>query len=74
MEGEVGAVDSFDSFVVCSTFEHRGLAIVCLEKNIGMLVDACITEVKSSEAANVIDSTVEEIVVQFAEAKEAIGA
>lgn len=56
----IGAVDGLDGFVVGDEFALEGLAVVTPEKNVGILVDACINEVKSSEAANVIEKVVEE--------------
>lgn len=49
MEGETGAVDCFDSFVVCSEFSLGDVAVVCLEEIVRMLVDACVIQMESSK-------------------------
>lgn len=47
-------VDGFDNCVVCAGFSLGGLAIVCFEEIAGVLVDAWVTELELSEAADVI--------------------
>lgn len=47
-EGPAGTVDGFDTFVVCSGLALEGLAVLCLEEDLGMFVDACDNVVKFS--------------------------
>lgn len=39
---------------MCGEFARGGLAVACAEKDMGMFVDACAIEMKSSETADVI--------------------
>lgn len=61
MEGGAGVVDCFDSFVMSGGTEPGGLAVVSLEKDVGMLEDACVVETESSRVADVTDDTVEDV-------------
>lgn len=60
VEGGAGAVNGFRSFVLCDGSASEGLAVMCFEKDLDMFVDACVDEVDTSEAANVIDDVFEE--------------
>lgn len=53
-------------FVVCGGFTLGGLAAVCLEKDVSMLVNARVTEAKFFETADVIDDAVEEMEFEIA--------
>lgn len=61
MEGGAGAVDGIDSHAVCGRLRLRELTVVCLEEGVKAFVDACVTEVGFSEAADVIDDMVLEV-------------
>lgn len=73
-ENGVRAVDGFSSFVVRSGFAIECLAVVCFEKDVGTFVDACVIEVKSSEAADVIDDGVQEVEFESAQVAGAVEA
>lgn len=46
------------AYAVCGGSALGGLAILCLEEDLRMFVDACVTGGKSSDAADVIDDVV----------------
>lgn len=58
MESGVVAVDDFDSLVVCGRLALGGLAVTCPENHVSLLVGACVTEVESSKATDVIGDLV----------------
>lgn len=47
--------------MVCDEFALGGLAVVCPEENVGIFVEACFIEVKSSRAADVVDDVADKI-------------
>lgn len=59
--GRAETFDGFDRIVVSAGIALGGLAVVCLEENVCKFVDACVTGVKSSKAADVINDRVEEV-------------
>lgn len=61
MKGEAGTLDSVDSSEVCGASVLGGLAVVCSEKDVSMLVEACVIEVESHKAANAIDDVAEKV-------------
>lgn len=61
VEGGIGAVDGFDSVVVCGRSALGRLAIMCLEGDVNMFVNACGIEVESSEPPDFIDDVVEKV-------------
>lgn len=63
-ENRAGVVDGFHVFVVWSGSALRGLTVVCLEKNVGMFVDACVNEVGFSETADFIHKVIEMVVLE----------
>lgn len=60
MEGKIQVVKGFDSFMRCGGFALEGLAIKCLEEDLGVFVDACVIKVASLEAPGIIDDVNEE--------------
>lgn len=58
-ESETGAVDGLNSLLVCGGFVLQILAVQCFEEDSCMLVDVCVIDVESSEAALVINDVVE---------------
>lgn len=61
VERGAGAVDGFESFVMCCVPVLGSLAVASLEKDADMLADAGVIEVESPRAANVIGDAVEEM-------------
>lgn len=61
MDGGARAFDGFDGFVMSGGFLLRALAVVGLGEDVGMFINACVIEVKSSTAANVFDDVVLEV-------------
>lgn len=61
VEGGVRVVNIFDGFVVCGGFELGASAALCLEEDVGTVVDPYVIEVEFSEAATVIDVVVKEL-------------
>lgn len=59
VEGGTEAVEGSDSVVLCGGFVIERLAVVYLEVDDDMFVDACVTKVKPSQAADVIEDVVE---------------
>lgn len=55
-----GAVDGFDSSVVCGGSSLGGLLVVCLKQDVGVLLYANTIELESSEAANIVSDEVAE--------------
>lgn len=53
-------IDGVDNFVVCGGFVLESLGAVCLEENVSMLLDACVTDVESSRVADVIHDLVKD--------------
>lgn len=66
VKDEPGAVDGNIGFVVCGGLAVRDLAVARLEENVGMSIDACVTEVEFSNAADVIDDMAEEMEIEGA--------
>lgn len=64
MEDRARVVDSFGSFAVCGGSGLRGLVVGGFEKKLGMLLDACVTEMSSSEAADGIDDVIEKVALE----------
>lgn len=52
MEGEVKAVEDFESFILCGGLAFGGLAAVCLEESANLVLDACVLEMQFSEATD----------------------
>lgn len=65
-EGGAGAVDRFESFAICGELAPRTVVVVCLEEDLGMFIDAFVTEVESPEAADVVDDVIEEVEIESA--------
>lgn len=61
METGAGVVDGVDSFVKCGRFALGGLAVVCLEENVGVSVEAYVIELESSEATDIIRDVIEKV-------------
>lgn len=59
MKGGTGAVDGFDTCVVYGGSATGDLAVVCLEEDVGVFIDICITATNSCEIADVISDMVE---------------
>lgn len=59
-ESRAGAVDGFGTFLVRSEFALGDVAVVCLDKDMGMFVDVCPAATKSSKIANFIHEQSEE--------------
>lgn len=60
MKGRAGVVDGFHSFVVLGVPALGSLAVTSLEENVALLVDACVIEKKSCNAADVLADVDEE--------------
>lgn len=58
MKDGAGAGDVFSSFVECGVFALGGLMVGWLEEFLGGTVDACVSEVKSFEAADLFNDLV----------------
>lgn len=56
-----GAVYCVSCSLVCGNSALGSLAIAYLEDEVGMFVNACVTELDSSEAANVINDVIGEM-------------
>lgn len=65
VEERVVAVCGADSFLECSGFALEGLAALCPEEDVVMLVDAWIIKVESSEALDVTHKVVEKVEFEF---------
>lgn len=61
MKSGAGVVCGIYVFLMCCRFALGRLAIVSLEENFDMFLDACVTDVKLSRAANVILDVVEKV-------------
>lgn len=48
VEGGAGVADDFRSFVVCSGSALEYFAVMCLEGDVGMFAEACLTELEIS--------------------------
>lgn len=64
MEIGAGTVDGCDTSGMCDRFALGDLAAVFLGKSVRMFVDACVTEVESSEAADVINDVFEKLKIE----------
>lgn len=62
--GGARAVKGFDSFWCGGGFALGGLLAVCPEHDVGLLVHASVTEMKSFEAADVVNDVVEKVKVE----------
>lgn len=60
-ESRARALVGFDSFVVHGGLSLEGLALACLEEDVGIIVDSSVIEMNFSEAADVVDSVVQEV-------------
>lgn len=58
---EVGAVDEVDSLFVCCGPALGCLAVVCSIEDRRVLRKACVIELKTAEAAYVVDDVVEKV-------------
>lgn len=54
-----GTVDSFDCLVVRGGFAPGFLAVMGPEEDVGMLLNACVVEMESSQAADVVYDVIE---------------
>lgn len=61
MNDVVGAFDCVDFFLVCRGCALASLAIGCLYEKVSMFVSACVTELESSEVANVVNEAIQEM-------------
>lgn len=68
MEGGAAAVNGFNHFVLCGGFALGGVTVVCVEDDVGMLVNCCIIEVELSEAADVSGDGVKQMTFEGAQA------
>lgn len=61
MGGEAEAVDGSESFLVCCGFSLGSLVAVCLEDDVRMFIEACVIEVDSAEAVDIMNDLVREV-------------
>lgn len=66
VEVSIETVESFYVFMVCGGLGRVGLVVVRLKENMGMCVDACVTEMQFCKASAVIDSVGNEMELQGA--------
>lgn len=65
VKGRAGTVGGVDRFVLDSSFVLKGTAVMCFGENLGMPVDACVSEVRSPEAADVIDDVSKDVELDY---------